>query len=306
MPKKKRAGAGQKPIPKKKHSAAGKEIPMPKKKLKIGFFSLTCCEGCELAVLDLEERLLKALNYIEIADSRLLLEKPLSKKLDIAFVEGSVISKHDLDSLHSIRERSSFLVALGACATIAGIPGIRNSLPDYLQDKIKRNQIKPMKEKAFPISAFVKVDFLLQGCSINEEEFLTFLNRFLHGKTTRLEQIPVCFECKHRQNSCLLLKGIACLGPVTYAGCNALCPSENAQCIGCRGFTDDANFTALDSLFKEIGLSKEERHNLFTYFNQLPEELKEFAKENSGELPNQLKELAGENPKKKIDLEALK
>jgi len=245
------------------------------KKVKIGFFSLTCCEGCGLAVLDLEEKLLKAFRQIEIVESRLLMEKAKesSEKLDLAFVEGSVVSKHDLDKLRHIRSKTGFLVALGACAAIAGIPGIRNALPSGLKEKIKRQAIKPVKEKAFPLSAFVDVDYLLQGCSINEQEFLDFLNKFLHGAKPRLQEVPVCFECKLRENGCLLLKGEACLGPVTYAGCDALCPSNNAQCIGCRGFTKDANFKALDELFKGLGLSKKERYNLFTYFNQLPKTL---------------------------------
>lgn len=247
---------------------------MPKK-LKIGFFSLSCCEGCGLAIFDLEEKLLKAFNQIEILEDRLLLEKPkpAAAKLDIAFIEGAVTSSEDLESLQRIREKTGFLVALGACATIAGIPGIRNSLPLGLQEKIKQLAIKPLKEKAFPLSAFVKVDFLMQGCSINESEFLDFVNKFVHGVKPRLDDVAVCFECKLRENSCLLLKGIACLGPASYAGCNALCPSYNAQCIGCRGFTKDANFASLDSLFEEIGLSKKERYNLFTFFNQLPEQL---------------------------------
>jgi coenzyme F420-reducing hydrogenase gamma subunit len=246
------------------------------KKAKVGFFSLSCCEGCGLAVLDLEEKLLQSLKQIEIVESRLLLEKTKASalKLDIAFVEGSIVSKHDLNKLHYIRSKTDFLVALGACAAIAGIPGIRNALPSGIKEKIKRQATKPVKEKAFPLSAFVSVDYLLQGCSINEQEFLDFLNKFLHGAKPRLEEVPVCFECKLRENACLLLMGEACLGPASYAGCDALCPSQNAQCIGCRGFTKDANFSQLDSLFKELGLAKKERYNLFTYFNQLPEKLK--------------------------------
>ncbi len=248
-------------------------------KVKVGFFSLTCCEGCELAVLELEEKLLHAFNQIEIVESRLLMEKEKAEKIDFAFVEGSVISEHDLLKLHYIRKKSNVLVALGACATIAGIPGIRSALPAPLQEKIKRAELKPMQEKAMPLSAFVPVDYLLQGCSISEQEFLDFLNKVLHLKKPCLQDVPVCFECKQRQNPCLLLQGIACLGPVSYAGCNALCPSCNAQCIGCRGFTADASFAALDKILKEAGLSKKERYDLFTYFNPLPKELEKELKE---------------------------
>jgi len=148
---------------------------MAKKKVKIGFFSLSCCEGCELAVLDLEEKLLQSFKEIEILESRLLLEKIKASKLDLAFVEGSVVSSHDLDKLQYIREKTGFLVALGACATIAGIPGIRNALPSGIQERLAEKAIKPIRQKAYPLSAFVKVDYLLQGCSINEQEFLDFL-----------------------------------------------------------------------------------------------------------------------------------
>ncbi len=255
---------------------------MSAKKVKVGFFSLTCCEGCEFAVLDLEEKLLKAFDYLEIVESRVLMEKikPEALKLDIAFVEGSVISKHDLNKLNYIREKTGFLVALGSCAATAGINGIRNALPKELQERIRQKAITPVKEKASPLSAFVKVDYILNGCSVNELEFLDFLNKVLHGVIPRLEEVPVCFECKLKGNSCLLLKGIPCLGPVTYAGCDALCPSQNVQCIGCRGFTKDANFKSLDNLLKEMDSGKKERYNFFTYFNQLPKELRHLRGEN--------------------------
>lgn len=254
---------------------------MAKEKTRIGLFSLTCCEGCEFAILDLEEKLLKAFESIEIVEARVLMEKikPKAKELDIAFVEGSVVSNHDLEKLHYIREKSRLLVALGACATIAGIPGIRNALPQGIRERLKEKAIKPVKEKAYPLSAFVKVDYLLQGCSINENEFLDFINKAMHGVIPKLEDVPVCFECKLKENGCLLLKGIPCLGPVSFAGCDALCPSFNAQCIGCRGFTGDANFKSLDALFEKMGQTKKQRYNLFTYFNQLPKELEKLKEE---------------------------
>lgn len=255
---------------------------MPKEKVKVGFFSLTCCEGCEFAIIELEEKLLQALDLIEIVESRVLLEKlkPGSGRLDIAFVEGCVITSHDREKLQYIREKSSFLVAMGACAATAGVPGIRNSMPLGLQEKAMRQSLKPVLEKAFPLSAFTKVDYILNGCAVNHLEFIDFVNHFLHGVMPKLHDVPVCFECKLLENSCLLLKGTACLGPATFAGCGALCPSHNAQCIGCRGFTKDGNFRQLDKLFKEQGLSKKERRNLFTFFNPIPKELEsEFSEE---------------------------
>lgn len=240
------------------------------KKIKIGFFSLTCCEGCELAVFELNERILEMLKFVEIVESRMLHEKNPPQKMDIAFVEGAIVGKDDLEKAKQIRARSRFFVAMGACATIAGIPGIRNALPENVQSALQKRAIKRPLQAVHMLSEFVKVDFELQGCSINHEEFLRVLMQFYHGKIPRVEQVPVCKECKENENPCLLLKGIPCLGPVINAGCDALCPSQNAQCIGCRGFTKDANFSELKKLFREFGLSPSEIKNLFTYFNQDP------------------------------------
>ncbi|MDD5147830.1 MAG: hypothetical protein PHH08_00015 [Candidatus ainarchaeum sp.] len=239
-------------------------------KTRLGFFSLTCCEGCELAVLELNRDFVKALGFVEILESRMLREKNPPQELDIAFVEGSIVGKDDLEKAQKIRERSRFLVAMGACATIAGIPGIRNALPEKIKSALPQRAVKKPLEAVHKLSDFVKVDFELQGCAINEKEFLKVLVQFHNGFFPRLENVPVCKECKEKENPCLLLEGKACLGPASYAGCNALCPSQKAQCIGCRGFTKDANFSALKRLFKEFGLTEGETKNIFTYFNPDP------------------------------------
>ncbi len=240
------------------------------KKMRAGFYSLSCCEGCELVVFDLEEKLLKALEFVEIVDARLFDGNHPNEKLDIAIVEGGVQSELDKKHLEEIRERSTYLVAFGACATIAGIPGIRNSLPKEMQAKLNSKAIIPVKEKVFPVPAVVKTDFVLQGCPAFTHELLDLLVALYHGKKPVLENIPVCKECKERENPCLLFEGIPCLGPVTYAGCKALCPTERAQCIGCRGFTEDANFEALRKRFRKMDVDERIIHNLFTYFNQNP------------------------------------
>jgi coenzyme F420-reducing hydrogenase gamma subunit len=245
-------------------------------KTRIGFFSLACCEGCELAVLELNSDFVKALGFVEILESRMLREKNPEQELDIAFVEGSIVGKDDFEKIQKIRQRSKFLVAMGACATIAGIPGIRNALPEKIKSALLQHAVKKPLAAVHRLSDFVKVDFELQGCAINEKEFLKILVQLHHGFFPRLEEVPVCKECKEKENPCLLLEGIACLGPVTYAGCDALCPGVKAQCIGCRGFTKDANFASLKNRFKEFGLKDNEIKNLFTYFNNNPFEKGDF------------------------------
>jgi len=243
---------------------------MKQKKLKIGFFSLTCCEGCELAVFELNEKVLEMLEIADIVESRMLREKNPEQKMDIAFVEGAIVGRGEVEKIKRIRERTKFLVAMGACATIAGIPGIRNALPEKIESVLQLRAVKKPMRAVHKLSDFVQVDFLLQGCSINSKEFLRVLIEFYHKKMPVLDEMPVCKECKEKENPCLLIKGIPCLGPVSYAGCEALCPSQNAQCIGCRGYTKDANFSELKKIFEEMGCSQDEIRNLFTYFNADP------------------------------------
>jgi sulfhydrogenase subunit delta len=247
---------------------------MPKK-LKAGFFSLSCCEGCSLVFFDLEEKMLKALGFIEIVDARLFDGNHPNEKLDLAIVEGGVQSERDKRALIAIRERSAFLVGFGACATIAGIPGIRNALPGETRTALKKKAIVPIKERVFPIGSFVRVDYLMQGCPVFSHELFDVLVKLHHGIAPRLEEIAVCKECREKENPCLLLGGEPCLGPVAYAGCRALCPSENAPCIACRGFTQDGNFASLREIFRKNGVSEQEIGNLFTYFTANPFDKKE-------------------------------
>lgn len=240
------------------------------KKLRAGFYSLSCCEGCEIVLFDLEERLLKVLEFIEIVDARLFDGNHPGQKLDVAIVEGCVESDSDKRRLLEIREKCSLLVGFGACATIVGIPGIRNALPEAIQKKLNRKAVFPVKEKAYPIPAFVKTDYLMQGCPVFSHEIVDVLVKLYHGIIPKQEEVPVCKECRENENPCLLFQGIPCLGPVTYAGCRALCPGEKAQCIGCRGFTKDANFVSLREKFREMDVPEKIINNLFTYFNQSP------------------------------------
>ena len=210
------------------------------------------------------------LKMVDIKQSRLLLEKSPDKKLDYAFVEGSAISKNDIERLKKIRENSRYLVALGACAIPGGIPKIRNSLPEATQKKLVRQARSDQVERVYAIGEIVKVDFALRQCPIDLEELQAFIVKVYHGIKPQEQEVPVCKECKQRNNRCLLLEGQPCLGPVTYAGCNALCPTENVNCTGCRGFTKDANLDKLLQLFRDMGIDEKVIYSQFTYFNDWP------------------------------------
>lgn len=214
-------------------------------KPKIAIFSLTSCEGCSLAILELESELLDILGAVEIVNFR----EGMSVRewdIDIAFVDGAVSTPEDEKEIRHIREHARVLVSIGACACLGGL----NTLKNYQDEQDYRRYVYGERAEWFPtiaarpLSAVVKVDYQLPGCPMVKEEFLEFVKCMLAGKRFRLPDTAVCVECKKNGNQCLYEKGIVCLGPITLAGCNAICPSFGAKCEGCRGLLGHQSLVA--------------------------------------------------------------
>ena len=214
-------------------------------KPKIAVFSLTGCEGCSLAILELEDQLLDILQAVEIVNFREAMTER-AWDIDIGFVDGAVSTPEDEKEVREFREHSKVLVAIGACACIGGV----NTLKNYQPADEYRTYVYGEKSAWFPtidaraISAVVKVDYELPGCPMVKEEFLRFVKCMLTNRPFRPPAYSVCVECKKQGNLCLYEKGIICLGPVTRAGCNAICPSYGSKCEGCRGIVSDEALAA--------------------------------------------------------------
>jgi sulfhydrogenase subunit delta len=205
-------------------------------KPKIAIFSLTGCEGCSLAILELENELLDILGAVEIVNFR----EGMTERgwdIDIGFVDGAVSTPEDEREVRLFRAKSKTLVAIGACACLGGV----NTLKHYHPEEWYRRYVYGEHAEWFPTtparpaSAVVEVDYELPGCPMNKLEFLRFVKHVLAGRPFSLPDYPVCVECKKRGNLCLYEKGIMCLGPITRAGCDAICPSYGSKCEGCRG-----------------------------------------------------------------------
>jgi len=221
------------------------------KKPVISILSLTCCEGCQVSIFDLGERFLEFLTKVDIGDFRLIEGLPDVSQYDIAIVEGTAITKEQVNRLKIVREKSKYLVAIGACACLGGVQEIKNYRDkDELVKLVYPNirgidnpDIKSVKE-------LVKVDIEIPGCPINKEEFFRIINEFLDGKTPVIKDAPVCEECIRKNNKCLLLLGKPCLGSITLAGCNAPCPASDFPCDGCRGPRKNINLDAIKKALK--------------------------------------------------------
>ena len=210
---------------------------MPKKKLAI--FDLTDCEGCELQIINLKEKLLVLEKDLEIAAWRLIENDHSHGPFDISIIEGNPV-KHDEElSLKKIRDVSKIVIALGSCACTGGIPSMINEKErDKIATKIYGKNYKPKAISAKPINEIIKVDYYIPGCPADKNQIEKFLINILNGKNPTPRPYPVCLECKLRENKCLLHAGEPCLGPVTQGGCNAKCPSGGLYCYGCWG-TDE-------------------------------------------------------------------
>ena len=226
--------------------------PLPKP--RIGIFDFTDCEGCEVEFINLKEKLLDLLEGVDIVNWRLAKEGNEPGPFDISFIEGTPVTPHEQDMLREIRKNSKFLVGLGACACTGGIPAIVDDELD--RDKFYKQvyppEYKPVGTEAKPLSAYVKVDYMINGCPVDKCEIERVLCDLLAGKMPEDRDYPVCLECKIKENKCLLEDNKPCLGPITRGGCGAFCISYGKRCYGCYGLVKDGNFDAMVERLNEI------------------------------------------------------
>ncbi len=225
-------------------------------KPKVGFYDITGCQGCLLSVIFNEDEILDIINAVDIKEFRFIMGEKYDGPLDIAFIEGAVVSKEDLEMVKRLRERSKVVVALGTCACHGNIPSLRSFNEkniEYLKYDKKNEKQKDFGEPS-PIIKHINVEYCVSGCPPDREEVKRFIKEILLGKTFYNYQDPVCRECKLNENGCLLDHDKICLGPLIKGGCRAVCPTSGLECYGCRGLIDDASFEDYFKLMKEKGI----------------------------------------------------
>lgn len=242
------------------------------KKPKIAIYDLTDCEGCEVKIVSLKERLVSILGKIDIANWRLGQEKLEQGPYDITFIEGAPISQHEIDLVKDLRKNSKIIIALGSCAAIGGIPAImpKEDRAGWYK-KIYGEKYKPKGIDAAPLGAYIKVDFAIHGCPIDEDEVVRIFEEILSGKKPTYRGYSVCFECKQAENPCRIIGGKPCLGPITQGGCKAVCVSGGSPCYGCFGQREEANVPALRKILESI-TDKKEVERYFSMFKKREEE----------------------------------
>jgi len=243
-------------------------------KPKVAFFDFACCEGCQLQIANLEEDIVGVVELVDLVEFREVLTGH-APAYDIAFIEGSITRPQDEERLKDIRNRTKILVAFGACACTGGVNKIKNlrNLETVQQEVYGKDWNQPHLATAptKAVDEVVKVDFYVHGCPINRAEFVSLVKDIALGKTPRIPDYPVCVECKLRENECLYDLGKFCLGPISRAGCGAICPSNKAGCEGCRGVVTNPNKNAMHDVLAEHKLTVEDILEQFSMFAIKPE-----------------------------------
>jgi len=235
---------------------------------KVAFFDFTCCEGCQLTVVDSLQDHPELLDAVEIVQWREAISERGEDYL-VAFIEGSCTRESDEARLKQIREHAAVVVALGACAHLAGVNALKalHPLDDVRQYVYGDKAGWYDTYDARPIDAVIPVDFAIPGCPIDKDEFINVVKALLQGKKPPIPDYPVCVECKLKENVCLFTRGKVCMGPVARAGCKAICPTYGQSCEACRGFISNPNDTSMREVLAQHGMTVEDITSMYTMFS---------------------------------------
>jgi sulfhydrogenase subunit delta len=239
-------------------------------KPRVAIFDFACCEGCQLQIVNLEEDILNLIDVVDVVEWREAMSEQ-SHEYDIAIIEGSITREEDEHRLEIIRSRAKILIALGACATIGGVNKMKNNFDLKEVRQCVYGKDGPMPhlntERTKALDEVVQVDFKIQGCPINGEEFAQIVRSLLVGKKPFVPDYPVCVECKARETICRYEYDQICLGPITRAGCNAPCPTAGWRCFGCRGMVDNPNVEAAQEVMDKYKLTVDDLKQKMVLFN---------------------------------------
>ncbi len=242
------------------------------KKVKVAFFDFACCEGCQLQVANMGDLLIDLLDRIELVEFREVMSER-GGDYEVAVVEGSITTHHDIERIKKIREKAKILIAYGACACTGGVNGMKN---DFDLEDVKRYVYQDKADwfdtvPTMAVDQVVKVDYYVPGCPVYIPEFVKVLKCVLQGLPYKVPDYAVCVECKFNENECMYDKGITCLGPITRAGCNSWCTNNGNICYGCRGMVSNPNKNAQMEVLKRYGIPLEWIINKFNMYNRAKE-----------------------------------
>jgi NAD-reducing hydrogenase small subunit len=167
-------------------------------KARIATASLAGCFGCHMSLLDIDERILKLAELVEFDRSPIDDFKKFMGHCRIGLIEGGVANEENAKVLKAFRENCDFLVVMGECAIMGGIPALRNTIPlkecldeAYIKGptvynpggQIPNDPALPLLlDKVYPCRDLVKVDVSIPGCPPSADALWSVLTSLLEGR----------------------------------------------------------------------------------------------------------------------------
>ena len=257
-----------------------------KVKPTLAVWKFASCDGCQLSLLDCEDELLAIASVVQVANFLEASREVLRGPYDLSLVEGSITTPHDAERIKEVRAKSKRLVTIGACATSGGIQALKNfaDVDDFMSVVYATPDYISTLDTSTPISANVHVDFELQGCPVNRHQLLEVISAFVNERKPAVANHSVCIECKRAGNVCVMVAhGTPCLGPVTHAGCGALCPSYDRGCYGCFGPMESPNAPSLSGWFEGLGMDEVDVIRVYRTFHTANEPFREESERLAGD-----------------------
>ncbi len=251
----------------------------------LAVWKFASCDGCQLSLLDCEDELLALAARLEITNFLEASSAIAPGPYDISIVEGSITTAHDIERISEVRRQSRVLITIGACATAGGIQALRNfaDVEDFTRVVYASPDYISTLATSTPISAHVPVDFELNGCPINKQQLLEVIGAHLARRRPQVRAHSVCVECKRRGTVCVMVAhGTPCLGPVTHAGCGAICPAYDRGCYGCYGPMEAPNTAALSARMSGLGCEDRDLIRVYRTFNAAAPAFREASEEHGG------------------------
>ncbi|MHC4469828.1 MAG: NADH-quinone oxidoreductase subunit B family protein [Planctomycetota bacterium] len=171
-------------------------------KKRIATTSLCGCFGCHMSLLDIDERILELAAIAEFDRTPITDTKELTGRCDVGLIEGGCANAENVEVLRDFRRHCDVVVSVGDCATMGGVPAMRNTIPldeclreAYVDGPSVVNptgeipddeEIPLLLDKVYPCHEVVKIDYHLPGCPPSAEALWRTLTALLADEAVEL------------------------------------------------------------------------------------------------------------------------
>ena len=171
-------------------------------KPKIATAALSSCFGCHMSLLDIDERILQLVELVDFDKSPVTDKKKFTERVAVGLIEGGCCNQENVENLRDFRENCDILVAVGDCATMGGIPALRNTVPlQECMDEAYRDgptvhnpsgqlpndpELPLLLDRVYPAQDIVKIDYFLPGCPPPADAIWAALVALLSDKSIEL------------------------------------------------------------------------------------------------------------------------